>query len=720
MAEKKKTPTRGKETIFKLKLDLHDLEQGEEIPDLKAYLFSSSGELLDSRKVGEKGLVSLKTSYGFGNQGKYKITVGPDLENIKELKKANARSISVIAKIGKTVNMGMTVSKPDWGCWFGYRYDIVGDVKKRIQPDADTTIYAPVCTSIVEIYEVDYHGYILQLPNFRLEGFRDDLLRTPEEIKIPPRPIPDPPWPFIKKQPSAGVIKSIGKKEMPASVSHEISKSVKKAEEMTKPISSQLNNIAIKQLSTTSFRKFIVDNIEIFRPYICLYLAGEYPKSLLGYAFTDTNGHFNKSLIYYRKPEQPDLYFKVKQFISGSMQYVYNPTPVPCHTYWNHPSGEAVHLIVTNAHARCHFENPPVNKPGIYVMPIGIGNDGWWKIHQSHIKPPTVADSNRGLYHPDVASTFDPYGKTLDLIMQFHDGLLNPAGPNVMYYRWSYQKDGDTSWTNIDTPIVHRYLNQTDPNHPKIETYKLGPNPNPNLASDEDNLFEVPPNLDWYVEHDRWERPFAKWDTTKLAEGNVEAAAGKYTLKLEMFDAAGNKVTPAGAGFKFFVVEGSLVDDEWPVDDTPHVQPDGSIFFNVHVDNNDTVAEIESVGFTGTTPLECQFLEYTDLNQDIEVKYEAYHPNGFLSHYNLIINRGMSGTRQSPNDWLSVTNPAGPPITTPVGEGLTGVTVGHLLDTYGRCAFAVRLHTYPRTRNGYHPIREYEDTDVGAFALVEE
>jgi hypothetical protein len=153
-------------------------------------------------------------------------------------------------------------------------------------------------------------------------------------------------------------------------------------------------------------------------------------------------------------------------------------------------------------------------------------------------------------------------------------------------------------------------------------------------------------------------------------------------------------------------------------DVAPHVQADGSIRFNVHVDNNDTVAAIESVGFAGTTPLECQFLEYTDLNQDIEVKFQAYHPNYFLSHYNLTINRDMSRTQQSPSDWLNVNDPAGPPTTTPAAEGLTGVTVGGLLDTNNRCAFAVRLHTYPRTRNGYYLIREYKANDVGAFALV--
>lgn len=706
-------------TTFRIKVDLLGAEKGEKSPPIKAYLFSSSRELLDSRMINERGTTTLKTDYGFAAQGKFRITVGPDLENSGDLKKATSRSTSIIAAIGKTNAVEMSIYRPDWECWFGYRYDITGKVTKKVKPDADTTIYAPVCSSIVEIYEVDYIGFMLRLPDDRLERFRDDLLRIPEELEVPPKPFPDPPGPYFKERLQRSGPQRTGERDSSAGRAFQLSKPGKTAGSALQFSSSLVSDSPIKKLNLSSFRKYVIDHIATFRPYICLYLAGLYPKTLLGTAFTDSNGHFNTSLTFFRKPEQPDLYFKVKQCLSGSMEYIYAPTPVPCYTYWNHPNGEEVHLIVTNPLARCHFENPSVNKPGIYVMPIGIGNDGWWKIHQGHLKIPSDADSNKGLYHPTLTSTFDPYGKTLDLTMQFHDGLGNPSGPNVMYYRWSYRKDGTTGWTNIDTPIVHRYLDQTDPLHPKIKTYKLGPNPNPDPTSSDDNLFEVPPDLDWYVEHDRWDRPFAKWDTSLLAGGNVEEAAGKYTLKLEIFDSAGKQVSPSSAGFKFFLAEGSLVDDEWPVDDAPRVEADGSIRFHVHIDNNDTIAAIESVNFSGSTPLECQFLEYSELHQDVEVKYQAYHPNGFLSHYNLVINRGMSGSRQSPNDWLGVTVPAGPPVTTPTAEGLTGVTVGDLLDTHSRCAFAVRLHTYPRTRNGYYQIREYEAGDVGAFALVQ-
>ena len=89
---------------------------------MKAFLFSSSGELLDSRMVNEKGSVTLKTSYGFAKKGKYKITVGPNLENIRELKKAGARSTSIMATIGKAANIGIDIYRPEWEYWHGYWY----------------------------------------------------------------------------------------------------------------------------------------------------------------------------------------------------------------------------------------------------------------------------------------------------------------------------------------------------------------------------------------------------------------------------------------------------------------------------------------------------------------------------------------------------------------------------------------------------------------------
>jgi hypothetical protein len=188
-----------------------------------------------------------------------------------------------------------------------------------------------------------------------------------------------------------------------------------------------------------------------------------------------------------------------------------------------------------------------------------------------------------------------------------------------------------------------------------------------------------------------------------------------------MFDAAGNNLNPtaAGAGWNFFLPLSDQVGGVWPVDDDPEIQSDGSIYFNLWVDNTDTEADIQSVGLGGAATGECQFIEYNDFNTDeIVVTYVAYHKlppqRDFLASYDLRIKRGISGTTV---DSFSSSLPA-PTATTRT------VDVADLLrqigakGPYTRCAFAVELHTWPRNRDGYSRIRAYEDHDTSAFALM--
>ena len=201
----------------------------------------------------------------------------------------------------------------------------------------------------------------------------------------------------------------------------------------------------------------------------------------------------------------------------------------------------------------------------------------------------------------------------------------------------------------------------------------------------------------------RNDRAFAIWHTDGLLNG-------KYELRLEMFNKQGQKVTPTISQFKYFLPIGPAAGGIWPVDNALHVEPDGSIILHVHVDNSDTVAEIQSVAFGGVPAKECQFIEYQNkLTDDVDVKYVAYHPNGFLHHYDLTVKRGVSGTVVAS---LHPTTPASVPTT-------KSFKVKDLLGPYSKCAFAVELHTWPRTRDGYGRVRAYEDHDTSAFALVE-
>jgi len=246
--------------------------------------------------------------------------------------------------------------------------------------------------------------------------------------------------------------------------------------------------------------------------------------------------------------DKPDLYFKVRQKINGNDRVIYSPTPIPCYTYWNHPSGKDVFITVTDPETVVCKPTPHPSTENIYVMPLGIGWDGWHEITQAHIKAGVVPVAERGLFKGEA-----PYGTGLDIQMQFHEDLRSQG---VRYYRWSYRKEGETGWTVIDSKVTHRYLEFVGTDF-LINTKVLGP-----LAvNGTPDLFEIPdPDLDWIIIH-RGDRRFAFWQTEDLTDGI-------YQLKLEMFDQNGNKITdPSSKNFRFILPTGDEVNGTIPVDD---------------------------------------------------------------------------------------------------------------------------------------------------------
>ncbi|MBN1337938.1 MAG: hypothetical protein JXA03_01365 [Bacteroidales bacterium] len=98
-------------------------------------------------------------------------------------------------------------------------------------------------------------------------------------------------------------------------------------------------------------------------------------------------------------------------------------------------------------------------------------------------------------------------------------------------------------------------------------------------------------------------------------------------------------------------------------------------------------------------------------NDTVDIEYKAYHPetsHNFLHHYTMSVKRGISGTGVGS---LYETIPAPVPA-------VKSFVVKDLLGLYDRCAFAVWLHTFPRTRDGHSAIRAYEASDSSAFALL--
>lgn len=715
-------------------VDLKELAKEQGWPNIAVYVFSRSGRLL--------GKQSLKPDPAKPTMGRAEldieakqealmVKIGPDVEDVGDLQRHNPIVNKVLVTPERKAILSFEILKPGWWCWLKVPYLVTGTVVKQPQN-------APICIGQVDIYDVDIGYCFLRLADSIIERIRDsiiDIVMNPPPVKIeetpswphgdddycgtPPRKPPRPPidvdiikkletlppeWAFAKQRftelPMARARIACALEKMPLTEKH-----------------AWLNREAVEGVkisqilysNTAQFRDLLKKKFLAFRFWLCWYPwiywlwwphCWWYSLEKLGTAELQPDGSFSQKIwLSVCRQDIPDLWFVVRQEINAVERVIYARHPVPCHTYWNHPSGKPVYLVVTDPNAVACDPLIPVDKTGIYVMPLGIGWDKWYEVQQAHVKPPALLDPNRGLYQGT-----DPYGTSLNIRMQFHDGL---RGIGVWYYRWSYRKEGTSDWTYITTPIIHSYLTVNSAGKPVIEAETLGPK----AVGTENNLFLVPdPNKDWV-----YDRSFAVWNTalwdTQQGKYVPQILDGKYELRLEMFNASGNKVTPATAGFKYFLPTGPAPS---VVDDALHVEADGSIIFHLHIDNRYTVADIQSVALGGAATAECQFIEYLNKSDNVAVTYVAYHPNGFLDHYDLSILRGISGTQVAS---LSPTIPASAPTT----QLFTVQSLLRQVGSYGpyeQCAFAVELHTWPRTRDGYSRIRAYEAHDTSAFALV--
>jgi hypothetical protein len=743
------TSTGKKGYELKLNVELQSFDENEAWPELSAYLYSRSGRLLARSKIepGNKhGSGSARFKELSDTRGAT-VKIGPSVEAVKEIaqQKLSVQRLDNLPQVADIPTL--ILPKPIWICWIKLPYLVTG----RLDKWEDGSKY-PVCVGEVDIYDVDVRC-LLKIPDIFIERIRDGIIdlvvdpppfdiRKPEEFPAwcdaddddwcgtPPGPRP----PFagelkakIAKLPkawsfAADRVNALDSARARMDLHMQSLPLAQKQQWLSATISEDVQLSKVVYSNTQQFRELLVSKFQSFRYWLCWYpwihwlwwpWCRFYGLQKLGTAQLQSDGSFSAVIpLSICRKDKPDLWFKVRQTIEGSERVIYARYPVLCHTYWNHPSGDAVNLLTYDSEAVVCTPNDDTDKPGVYVMPLGIGDDGWYEIEQAHLKSGDIPNDDRGLFNAT-----DPYGTRLDIRMQFHDDLISNG---VTHYRWSVRAEGGTSWSYLNTPVTHRFLTQIGSDF-YIVPEELGPF----VIDGEPSLFKVPdPAKDW-IALNRNDRAFAYWHTAIWDNTQrryvPQVADGRYQLRLEMFDVSGNRLDPTapGAGWNFFLPISDMVGGVWPVDDEPNVQSDGSVLFNLWVDNTDTTADIQSVGLTGSPTGDCQFIEYDDASTDqVRVTYVAYHKQpperDFLASYGITIKRGISGTTVESH---SSTIPAHSPAN-------LDATVDHLLrqvgskGPYNRCAFAVELHTNPRTRNGFSPIREYEDHDTSAFALM--
>lgn len=211
--------------------------------------------------------------------------------------------------------------------------------------------------------------------------------------------------------------------------------------------------------------------------------------------------------------------------------------------------------------------------------------------------------------------------------------------------------------------------------------------------------------------------PLEEWDPDQY-HGLLDttgSSPGRHLIRIEVYDNAGNQIRPTGSSgagterpFRFGL---------WRV---PAGPPDNVPFSALtHLlwwDNRPAVAAIEAIRLGATaSPATCQFLTGAP---DAAVSFDirAYHPNAgsplFLMDHSLSVRKGLNGPITSfiSNAFGEVGEPPAGAQTSP------SRTLGQLLGTDVKCAFAVTLSARVKTTNGAGRLIGLDRHEIGAFA----
>ena len=727
-----------------------------------AYVFDRSGAFVTSAPLKE-GQVQLNISEA--QVRGVRLFFGPSIEGrrlqptLDLMERLHAYEPRFVFDPKERIHELLPIPEIDWKRWLWCSCRVRGKVVKPVTISGVTT-NMPVCHARVHVCEVDPLWLILRrVPD-------PIIIRIREYLRVRP-PFPPPP-PELELEPvfefdtsifeaSAKNIAAMNKAaSMPAVVSamervmfdpqpeppkllQEMQKSgiiseiEKRAfnpqpEPPGKPMFDTLpsaTQAALLSESVSTVRETLLANIDLIRPFICgwpwiwpyFYTCDE-----LAVLDTDTNGRFDTIIWYPCFGDHPDLYFWVEFCIGGVWTTVYHP-PIRCNTFWNYACGSEVTIRVTDP--RVPWCDIPPSLPGKQVGVMLIGHNVSLHEIQGH-----AAGLNEGL-----TADGRPFGGRLEPVVWFGQDDLIAAG--ITHYRWSYQKmDGIDTWHAMDRQVVRHYavISPTPPYDLTFKPFLLGPDP----AFPTKNLFKIQPKnppagaYGWAPQIDARENSASAFFLSHLLNGgNAATAAGKYELKLELFDNAGNLVNMTNAGILLKVpnVDGPFgtgtVTTVPPTAEHLILDGDGKIVafrLVLHVDNNPCQAEIYPTSVNGHAAGLCGFISYPP-GSNAHISFKARHPNNFAT-FSFGTYRGSSGI-------MAVASCSGPVGASPLNGFLRNAASVFAKDILvvnlvggcpgGKGAFSENLHVDAIVTDGWS-ILEYLDANATpkAFALEPE
>ncbi|WP_046114794.1 hypothetical protein [Aquincola tertiaricarbonis] len=707
--EQRHPPGRGAEPVV---LQVTTRQRPDFQQPLMAWLFDGGGRLAARVEV-KDGRLELPATDG-GGHGRLFIT--PVDERLVETEPTTAMlerlgAYEPVLLIGERLKPvidipGLVIDHwPFCFCWLRGRVERLSD-------------HRAICGARVHVCEVDrLPWWIRRLPERDIFKLRDDLL---EVLRRPPVPQPVPgPEPFDPRPLfRSGMPQALNPQPLPPQDSIEL------------PAALQAS---LRSRSAQMVRSTLADHAQLLLPWLCLWPHWWWRLRCdeMAVLTTDNQGRFETTLFYPCHGDHPDLYFWVEYDFGSGFETVYRPG-MACNTHWNYACGTPVTLRVPDPRVPGCEEEPDL--PGRQVVVLSIGRG-------VAVRELQATGAGEGL-----TTAGEPFGGTLEPRVDFSRSAL--IGGGIPYYRWSYRRlsgpDGVAATVDAaSVPLgVWSVMSRDVYRHYKLDTSfpseRMGPMPTAGAdAAPLPNLFRIrpvapPAGTEWVVLDENVDLATAYLDSHMLAGAPTAApwpddlAAGRYELKLELFDSAGALVDWTAQGIDLRITDqdapfgtGTVTSSTAPAHNRVLVGGATMGFRMVlRVDNNRCSADIQPVGGTVSPDPVCGFHNYAQPSDTAGLSFEARHPNGFATY-------GFSVTR-GPGPALAVAGTSGV-AGAPGSNGYlqTGsfsygkaVTVSALLGPCSNAAYAERLEVSAMATNGYGTLTQYNAADNAAFALA--
>jgi len=465
---------------------------------LRAFAFGARGQFIGSSEVSADGAFAVAAQ--LKEPEDVSVLVGPavDAALVRQAEPPTQHfkaSDWQKTETGLVLRPQFVLPKLIWWPWWPIRICVRGRVRKA----QDQRAPCPVPFAKVEVYDVDREGCLWPLLAPRLPHLFDrPVVRLPDLVKMPP--IPDPIGPV-------------------AELARSLSPRVGEMRQLPDSVASRLQDL------TVSSR---------IPPWL-IWPRCYYSKALACQTETDCDGNFSCCFYWWpfhvrngrlRFDTRPDILVRMTQEIDGATRTIYlDPYTSTRWDSW----GAYLDLVLDDDDVVCGSGCSP-QPEGTSTQFVRVGNDEVYQINQT--------TGEYDLTRPGLGGSVNhqAYGGGLNLHAVFGDTL---SAAQAHYYRLSLM--GPTTggeWKDLKTRLTDTRVN-------KLTLFSESHDLGPVTVGATQNLYEVRNTAAYHWYNQDW---IGTWYTDWAGDLDTHVPdQGLYTVRLEVFDAAGAKLTSASA-----------------------------------------------------------------------------------------------------------------------------------------------------------------------------